>query len=774
MLINPNRPGYFHNTSMIYSALQGIVSAVEMLHDCRLARHDDQGLHRIGYHHDIRPENILVDSGTFYLADFGFSRLKDLDEASQTRWKTGLGDYLGPECLDANDLKQQQVGRALDVWTLGCLFYEIAAYIIGGPTGVEKFRRLRRGNAFRSNMEDKYFFSGRTIRPSVVSWARNATESSENSELQHLLRLAGDMLVIDASCRPKTKDIRKALSFMCIQALLDDVLLASKLSSQSADTGKQGSRRSLVSQLHLYRLKAWAKSLGFMGIDPPKGCFDIISDNYERFCKVLIQLRESLQAYESADIHELIEIIVDEGDVLDEEFHASLDVLCQTIHHNLQEKVRNTWLQDCLMLETTRQLKSPSNRYQHSDLEMFTTLRAGKVHLAEDQAEDQDHALQVQKTPSGASFVPFERLSDLRYIREWLAICKYGQDGALVELVPQTEKWRSITTADQEQRMKRKASILCYSSQHEKFLNLECLGYTCIPEADTTYGPILYNSHGFVYAFPAHARLAGVNFAPITLDKIIRTRNLVELPLGERFKLAFKIANSIKELHMVGWVHKNICSRNIIFFEATDLNSHHESLPDILSKPYLIDFRRSRPTRDTTNTETNSSAKSGIVAQYSLHPDYAAGTRLFQESDEYYSLGLLLLEIGSWATLDAFIDKFVEKSGSVKPDAHAFRKMLVDKYVTRLSHLMGGAYSRTVMACLQSSMWKEEPSKGEEESYGLDLEAYQDSIVGTLGELARSPIRVERVKSHFRGRNRFARMPATLWDDLRLDGERVV
>jgi len=128
-----------------------------MVHTLNLKAWDEnKEFRRISYHQDIRPANILLDSRTFYLADFGLARVKSVDEKSQANWKLGL-DFLGPECLDGNSFVEQSVGRAPDTRPPECTLFEIAAYIDGCRKGIERFRERRKGNAFRSNMNDYCF-----------------------------------------------------------------------------------------------------------------------------------------------------------------------------------------------------------------------------------------------------------------------------------------------------------------------------------------------------------------------------------------------------------------------------------------------------------------------------------------------------------------------------------------------------------------------------------------------------------------------------------------
>lgn len=115
--------GQFQRTITFYSALEGLASALCNTHELHLEgeRHgiDFDGL---GYHHDLRPANVLVSSETFILTDFGLSKFKPADLPSQSQWKVGIGDYLAPECMDEN-FAHQNVGRSIDVWAFACMCY---------------------------------------------------------------------------------------------------------------------------------------------------------------------------------------------------------------------------------------------------------------------------------------------------------------------------------------------------------------------------------------------------------------------------------------------------------------------------------------------------------------------------------------------------------------------------------------------------------------------------------------------------------------------------
>ena len=290
------RFGEFKNDFMFYTALQGLSSALEAIHDINLnTRVHGIEFTGVGYHHNIEPTNILVSSRTFILADFGLARFHHADKNPQARWKYGLKDYVAPECM-GEKMIHKDVGRPLDIWSFGCLVSEVAAYIEGGPNGVGSFRKQRSGAAFRPNIEDRYFFSGNNVRPQVVSWFEHLKARSATQALRCLLDAASLMLRINPTERPKAAEIHQRLSFLSVKSLFDAVQqsLTSSLGVMPANNCV-GSPSKMVESDNVH-LTAWGTVLQLAVDDPSADAIKTVSGKSDFYRHILTTLLEILDA----------------------------------------------------------------------------------------------------------------------------------------------------------------------------------------------------------------------------------------------------------------------------------------------------------------------------------------------------------------------------------------------------------------------------------------------------------------------------------------------
>ncbi|MCJ1334245.1 hypothetical protein MMC10_010953 [Thelotrema lepadinum] len=140
-----------------------------------------------------------------------------------------------------------------------------------------------------------------------------------------------------------------------------------------------------------------------------------------------------------------------------------------------------------------------------------------------------------------------------------------------------------------------------------------------------------------------------------------------------RFKLATSLAHSLHEMHCTGWLHRNISAKCIFFFKANS-NVGLEGLD--LGKPYITGFDAARAFTACGSIFTG---RVELAIAANQHPGYVllkywsqqqaqrenTGDKLFyMPRHDYYSMGLVLLEIGMWRTLDSLVLRDLPLMGS--------------------------------------------------------------------------------------------------------------
>lgn len=81
-------------------------------------------------HRDIKPQNILLKYNHFdgsiesaKITDFGVSRILDDQAHAELRNVAGTFYYMAPE-VGANLLTTCAYGSSVDMWSIGCVFYQ--------------------------------------------------------------------------------------------------------------------------------------------------------------------------------------------------------------------------------------------------------------------------------------------------------------------------------------------------------------------------------------------------------------------------------------------------------------------------------------------------------------------------------------------------------------------------------------------------------------------------------------------------------------------------
>jgi hypothetical protein len=216
------------------------------------------------------------------------------------------------------------------------------------------------------------------------------------------------------------------------------------------------------------------------------------------------------------------------------------------------------------------------------------------------------------------------------------------------------------------------------SECHPDLHSVDCIGYT-----DDTAN----SRYGLVYKAPAPSHS--------TLHALISSPDLKTPDLNDRFQLAHTLAVALWSLHSLDWLHKSICSPNVLFFPSAISKSAHSStaslFPDI-SSPFLSGFDASRPELDTA---LSLAPKHPSIGDLHRHPASLRG-RPHCKAFDIYSLGLVLLEIGLWKVLHSYYKTHYS--------AERWRdKVVMPVLVPGLGSKVGRRYKEVVEMCLGAS-----------------------------------------------------------------------
>jgi serine/threonine protein kinase len=661
-LLSRPRPPVFKADESLFQALHGLASAIAHVHNYF---YEEDDLSMVGCHYDLKPNNILVKGNKLILADFGLSRLKLITQGSRSTFKGGTSDYLAPECQALEgDLSKNSIGRGSDIWSFGCVLAEVATYLELGHTGAAEFSQERK-ITFGGFLTMRPFHSGAKPSPIVSNWLERLRNMSLASEIrQGLLVLVRDMLAFAVCDRPNAHRVSARLFILAQRALINDMYNLLTVLKEKPD---------YPLRIECIRFEIWCCTVGLGNDTQQRQHSWFLTDEGSVHIN---QAKTTLQSIAA-------ELLLQAGFVMDE----SVERCNYPVYHRLRGLVNDVWntQNDSTVRKMESKLEDIILGQNDSDM---TRYRVGLEKPAYRQLQlllSMKQAMSSVETfrNQGQSFLIDATIRDQVDIGSALLgvlTTKSGKDTpVVVEILVYEDEWASRF----DEFVLRVDGLVSVLSQlgASSFPVLRCVNFCHL---------LGQHSFGLIYERPPPTDGMDTESTPVTLAELIRrTQPRPQRPLlGEVFVTAHTLACALLKFHKANWLHKGISSYNIIYFPSSG-----EKLALSFSHPYLIGFNHSRENNDYAFTVGPSP---DIKVRDYQHPEYRSGSPSlrFKEEFDYFSLGIVLLELGLWRTLSSMT------KGKETATSSEIREYLLDEKVPSLGSYMGKVYRDVVRICI--------------------------------------------------------------------------
>jgi hypothetical protein len=704
----------------LVDSLRGLANGLDYLHNFRppaSSIEEDERITKHGYHHDIKPRNILVKGTRLILADFGLSRLRDSDEDTKTMWKHTPPTYGAPEARDRLTFEARWIGRAYDIWSFGCVLSEIATYALEGAALVQNFRKDR-------ELEGPYgkhncFHHNGDLSQKVSEWLDKMSNRCTTPWLKRIFALSGSLLIADPDGRPTSKDVVENLNRNSLGQWLGNIL-ASTSSMKEKEERKETPSGVFLAKLILERdrLRAWSHTTGVdtcseLGQQRPLNPQTGKDYDWIR-CTLMAcdaKLSELMNWADMNDAHQrIIASLADANDELLAGLPDSIKLDIENAFHLLAISAKETVQ---VLAHSAGELGlsnlSSSARSNAISLQQW---EAGLLAAARYMSELLSSGVSPRSTVTIIDQSLLKEAPGTTDITTRISVQWYyggarvaDRKPVLVEERSYASKW--ISTEDEENfaklgkeqfdRIRELAELFQMSPKLKDLRLLNCLGVYHVP----TLAKL-----GFVYEFPQfHPETTMCK--PVSLADIIRQTKKPELnpSLNNKFALSQVVASCVHCLHLSRWLHKSLSSFNIIYFKGMNQDWTELNLLD----PYLVGFQHSRQSASTAHSDgAEAKYQMSIIDEAFVHPDYGGNIR-FHPAFDYYSLGVILLEIALWRTVGDVISHYNLEIKKLKLDAdlqeqpqnsRLYQKHLISIAKKYIPQRMGTGYCAVVIACL--------------------------------------------------------------------------
>ena len=637
-------PKAFGSDQVFLNAISGLCSAVRAVHHY-VSKQNMLAL--IGCHHDLKPANVLVNSTNFLLSDFGLSKFKETSKSSATSWKVVHPYYSPPESeKQGGRTERPMVRRSGDIWSLGCMISEIVTYMYSGADGVKEFDEQREEAPFHLNGQPN---------PGVNKWIEQHVESASGTN-KMLGLLVQRMLQIDEALRPSAQEAEEYMKFIAMDAICASI--------QRAFRSSKGVRNSVTLTLEQTRFDSWLEA-----------CQLLEEDRYTR----LYEWHEGMAFRSTCEILERIHSEL-EADQIGSGLSTTLNLLNDHLIDSLSPKCQlqaDHYLRSKMLLDLEKAKELSKIHKDNPTLALNRTL--GMLATIKCMNEV------TGALPTHVKSLDYSRLKTVKRIGEF-KLCYLEGERVNHFVVVESKLYHAAqaekdTAMELQRRLEEIVATLQEAVETDQFRILRCLGF---------YHDIPAYTCGLVYEIPIPTEDSGIR----TLREILETtyKSLEQRPsLEQRVGLAQALVNSLLGFHTVSWVQRLISSYHIIF----SLRRSETSLEGI-ENPFFLGFLHSR--KNDTTALTLGPPKDPHLLDYQ-HPEYCKDRARYRVEYDYYSLGLVLLEIGIWKDLGSIL-KSLHKSQSDSTKLSLLDNLL-RRVVPRLRVEMGTKYQRVVETCLR-------------------------------------------------------------------------
>jgi len=704
-------PGQFSHPETYYFALQDLASAIHSIHEFKLNQATYSADYtRIGSHRDLRPHNILVRANTMLIADLGLADFKDpdQDQGSKTLWKAGRGDYIAPECY-GDKFSRLVVGRSLDIWAFGCMIVDVATYMTGGSAALRSFCDLRM-SLWRDPIRNGFFFHEEFLKIGVINQIAALEQDEDDPACSVLMEAVRKMLVLLPEDRSSSLDVWISMQHACLTKLSHQVNLElEKYNNLLRSSGDNGPSQTTL-WFDMARLCSWQEVVGVAGrstwssFNSVRGSVNVKDAQSQMFIACNLTKVQHSRISTSIKLGDEDDQVASLHLSFQEKLTGHVQKLFDLLPTRLQKRADNWWTQQLLNQTAEEDLSS-----------LATESSVSSSHLVREigSRAQVKKCLLAGSTNSGTDIdeskfsLRLDKLSGyLEHDARQYAFYEDGVSSVAVLVEDMLIRGSGGERLNEEEEIIRRvnlARLLATPNKPPSFHVLDCIGFI---------------DGGFHQPTKFFHRLPDIYQLPTgKVSETLMPQDLFWLlkrevpPLEQRIALSQVLVTSLHSLHLNGWLHKSLNSKNVLLFPDTSGNFD-------LAAPRIVGYTQSRPDGDIWNSAGYEGTSPGSLSRC-IHPNYTSqrrweGKARFRRIYDYYSMGIILLEIGIWKPYRHMLKL---KTG---PEDKFFLE-----YAPRLVSLVGSAYADAVTKCLQIAFKEDTPGASAE---GQLNEFYNDVV----------------------------------------------